>query len=159
MVEIKIPKEVTKYEAKLVGPFTIRQCVALLICVPIVAFCYITLSKYVNSTLAAYICTPLCLIGYLIGWAKPYGLTIEKYMKSVFVNSFLAPAVRVYKTENYYDLITKKANELTPEQMLILDATLDGIPEEELKLLLKELKKKQNPEKNVKYKKSKKAVF
>lgn len=159
MIEIKVPKEITKYETKLIGPFTSRQVVVLLICVPIVAFCYITVSSYVDSSIAGYICLPFGAIGALFGWVKPYGLPFEKYLKSVFVSSFLAPTVRVYKTENYYDLISKKAKELTPEQLLLIDAVLEDVPEEEVKQALKTLKEQQKKEKKPKYQKSKKAVF
>lgn len=159
MIEIKVPKEITKYETKLIGPFTSRQCIVLLICVPIVAFCYVTASSYVDSSIAGYLCMPVGAIGALFGWYKPYGLPFEKYLKSVFVSSFLAPTVRVYKTENYYDLISKKANELTPEQLLLIDAALEDVPEEEVKEALKLLKEQQKKEKKPKYQKSKKAVF
>ncbi|MGN0710252.1 MAG: PrgI family protein [Anaerovoracaceae bacterium] len=160
MIEIKIPKEVTKYEAKLVGPFTARQCVALVIFVPIIAFCYINLSKVLNSTIALYICVPIGGIGALFGWIKPYGLTFEKYLRSMFINSFLAPSVRLYKTENYYDILTKVAQELTPEQEYIIDAKLADVSDEEIRKTLAEHKKKQKKKaKKKKYKKSKKAVF
>ena len=159
MIEIKIPKEIMKYEAKLVGPFTSRQCIILLIFVPIVALCYVNLTPYVNSTIAAYIVTPIGGIGALFGWVKPYGLTFEKYLQSVFISSVVAPSLRVYKTENYYDMLSKKAEDLTPEQWLLIDATLENVPEEEVKETLKDLKKKLKKEKKTKYKKSKKAVF
>lgn len=160
MIEIKIPKEVTKYEAKLVGPFTARQCVALLIFVPMIAFCYINLSKVMNSTAALYICAPIGGLGALFGWIKPYGLPFEKYLKSMFISSFLAPKVRVYKTENYYDILTKEAKKLSPEEEFVLDARLAGVSEEEIRKVLASHKKKQKKrQKKKKYKKSKKAVF
>lgn len=159
MIEIKIPKEVTKYEAKLVGPFTARQCVALLIFVPLIAFCYINLSKVVNSTVALYVCVPIGGVGAVFGWIKPYGLTVEKYLKSMFINSFIAPSVRLYKTENYYDILTKAAEEMTPEQEYVIDALLAGVSEKEIQETLSDHKKKQKKQKKKKYKKSKKAVF
>lgn len=160
MIEIKIPKEVTKYEAKLVGPFTARQCVALLIFVPMIAFCYINLSKVMNSTAALYICVPIGGLGALFGWIKPYGLPFEKYLKSMFISSFLAPTVRVYKTENYFDILTKEAKKLTPEEEYIIDARLANVPEEEIRDVIAAYKKKRKKRlKKKKYKKSKKAVF
>lgn len=109
MIEIKIPKEVTKFEPKLIGPFTVRQSVVLLIIVPIISIIYMQLSKQLDSTICAYLCVPIAAIGALFGWIKPYGLPFEKYLKSVFIGSVLAPAVRVYKTENYYDILSKQA--------------------------------------------------
>ena len=158
MIEIKIPKEIKQYEAKLVGPFTARQCVVLLICVPIVGVLYYFLRTYVNATIAAYLCMPIAGIGALFGWVKPYGLTFEKYMQSVFVNAFVAPRVRVYKTENYYSLLSKKAKSLTNEDELILDAILEEVPEEQAKEALKELRKANKKMKSIKYSKSKKVI-
>ena len=114
MIEIKIPKEVTKFEPKLIGPFTVRQSVVLLIIVPIISVIYMQLSKQLDSAICAYLCVPIAAIGALFGWIKPYGLPFEKYLSSVFIGSVLAPAVRVYKTENYYDILSKQA--MTPEK-------------------------------------------
>ena len=109
MIEIKIPKEVTKFEPKLIGPFTVRQSIVLVIIVPIISVIYMQLSKQLDSTICAYFCVPIAGIGALFGWVKPYGLPFEKYLSSVFVSSVLAPAVRLYKTENYYDILSKQA--------------------------------------------------
>ena len=141
MIEIKIPKEVTKYEAKLVGPFTVRQSMVLLIVVPIISLIYVNLSKELNSTVCLYLCIPIGGIGALFGWVKPYGLPFEKYLKSVFINSILAPSVRLYKTENYYDLVSKRAKTLEPEDLFVIDALLENMPEEEIKRNLNEFKK------------------
>lgn len=107
-VEIKIPKEIRKYEAKAVGPFTLRQLICLLICMPICVGLYILVKPYIGVDLAGFIVILPAAVGWLFGWYKPYGMPFEKYMKTVFVNSFLAPAKRVYKTENYYADVLKE---------------------------------------------------
>lgn len=157
MIEIKIPKEVTKYEAKLVGPFTARQCITLLIVVPVIALIYINASKVMNSTISAYLCIPVGGIGALFGWVKPYGLTFEKFLKSVFINSFIAPSERLYRTDNYYDILTKKAASLSPEDEYLIDAKLSGVSDDEIKKTYASIRKKKS--KKEKYHKSDKAVF
>lgn len=107
-IEIKIPKEVRKYEAKAVGPFTLRQLICLIICLPICVGLYALVKPYLGVDLAGFTVIIPAGIGWLFGWYKPYGMKFEKYMKTMFVNSFLAPSKRVYKTENYYADILKE---------------------------------------------------
>lgn len=113
MIEIEIPQDITKYESKLIGPFTTRQL-----------FCFVGL---VGGCVASYKAT-VSLLGdesglkmilpmivaipfALIGWYKPYGLPFEKFIKSIFVSMFLAPAKRLYKIENVYDEFDKIIDE------------------------------------------------
>ena len=107
-IEIKIPKEIRKYEAKAVGPFTLRQLICLLICVPVCVGLYILVKPYVGVDVAGFIVFPPAAVGWLFGWCKPYGMKFEKYMKTMFINSFLAPKKRVYKTENFYACVLKE---------------------------------------------------
>ena len=162
MIEIKIPKEVTKYEAKLIGPFTARQCIALAIFVPIAVLTYNLARNYLSSAIAPYLCILVATPGALFGWVKPYGLKFEEFAKSVVLNGFIAPSKRVHKSESYYDLLSKAANELTPEEQLVLDAVFEDLSKEEIEQQLKAFKKGQKKRKNSKkqkYKKSSKAIF
>lgn len=104
-IEIKIPKEINKYEAKFIGPFTLRQTLSLGICLPVGVGLYILSKPYVGSDIAGFLVVPPAAIGYLFGWYKPYGMKFEVYLKSAFINSFVAPSKRVYKTENYYSQV------------------------------------------------------
>lgn len=158
MIEIKIPKEVTKYETKLVGPFTARQCISLVVFVPIIIVVYNVGKQYLGSEIAPYLCFPFGGLAAGFGWIKPYGLKFEDFLRSVFLRAFLAPTKRVQKSDNLYSLLSKKAKDLTPEEELIIDAQLEGIPEDEVEKALKQLKK-QKKAKKPKYKKSKKAIF
>ena len=91
MIEIEIPQDISKYESKLIGPFTTRQT----ICVVGLAVGCISSFFAVSSPFA------------LIGWYKPYGMHFEKFAKSVFVSLILAPAKRLYKIDNVYDRFDK----------------------------------------------------
>lgn len=104
-IEIKIPKEINRYEAKFVGPFSLRQTICLVTCLPLCIGLYLLTKPYVGTDLAGFFVIPPAGIAYLFGWYKPYGMKFEKYLQSVFINSFLAPSKRPYKTENYYSRV------------------------------------------------------
>ena len=125
MIEIKIPKEVTKYEAKLIGPFTSRQCVALVIFVPLAVLTYNISRTYLGESIAPYLCCLVAAPGALFGWVKPYGLKFEEFAKSVVINGFVAPTKRKHISENYYAVLSKAAKNMTPRDELLLDAIID----------------------------------
>lgn len=143
-IEIKIPKEIRKYEAKAVGPFTLRQLICLLICMPICVGLFILVKPYVGIDIAGFVVILPAGVGWLFGWYKPYGMKFEKYMQTVFVNSFLAPRKRLYKTENFY---TNILQEITKEdERIALEAESAG------------KKRKPSKTKKKKYKRSKLAI-
>lgn len=141
-IEIRINKEIGNFEPKFVGPFTIRQAVCLLIGAPICFFIYKFTAPVITADLAGFLCTIPAAAAVAIGWVKPYGMKMEKFIQSVFINRVVAPANRRYKTENHH------------EKMLALLAH-----ECEQQELAKAGKKKQkNPSKPQKYKVSSAAV-
>ena len=109
MIEIEIPKDVRDYEAKLIGPFTTRQLFCFL---GLVGACFLTY-KGTSALLGkdssfVVILTMIAAIPFgLVGWFKPYGMHFEKFAKSVFISTILAPAKRLYKIENLYDNFDK----------------------------------------------------
>lgn len=111
MIEIRIPKEVNKYEAKFIGPFTLRQSVCLLIALPTCVLLYNLLSPYVPMDMVGFVLIIPASIAFLFGWFRPYGMKFEKFLQSVFISSFVAPSKRKYCTENYFADIAKKIQE------------------------------------------------
>lgn len=100
MLEVPITKEITEFEPKLIGPFTTRQSVCLFFAVPVGYFIIRYLQPILGWDLAAVMLFFPAGICYLIGWCKPYGMRMERFLKDVFVNRFLAPTNRKYKTQN-----------------------------------------------------------
>ena len=107
MIDIKIPKEINKYEARAAGPFTMRQLLCLLICLPIGIGIFVLSKPYVGTDIAGFLVFIPGGAAYLFGWYKPYGMKFEKYLQTVFINAFFAPSKRLYKTENLYESILK----------------------------------------------------
>ena len=69
-------------------------------------------------------------IAYAFGWARPYGMKMEQFLRSVFVNRFLAPTHRKYKCRNVHE-------------MVIADAEKTWLEQEEAALPPKERKRRQ----------------
>lgn len=99
-IEIEIPKDITKYESKLIGPFTTRQTLCLVPAVALAVLVFVGLKSYVSQTLLIGLLM-VCVAPFLLfGWYKPYGLPLEKFLKTAFISNVLAPKARKYKTEN-----------------------------------------------------------
>ena len=141
MIEIKMPNEINKYEAKAAGPFTLRQLICLIICMPIGIGIFLLAKPFIGVDLAGFLVLIPGAVAFLFGWYKPYGMKFEKYLRSVFISSFLAPSKRVYKTENFYAAILQD-----------IEAKDNGQPRDE------KSNKKQKSVKTRKYKRSKVAI-
>lgn len=122
-IEIKIPKEINKYEAKFIGPFTMRQSVCLFIALPACVLFYNLLKPYAPVDVVGFVCLVPASIAYLFGWFKPYGMKFEKFIQSVFISSFIAPSKRKYCTENFYANI---AEEIRKEEKLAEETDSKG---------------------------------
>lgn len=138
MIQIRIPKQLGEYEAKFIGPFTMRQSVCLLFALPVCVFLYNSLSSVIPQDLLFFFMFIPAGIAYLFGWFRPYGMKFEVFLRSVFISSFVAPSKRKYCTENYYKLIA------------------DKIREEEIEMELANQKGKKQKKK--KYRRSKEAI-
>lgn len=137
MIEVPVLKEIRSYETKVVGPLTLRG----LVCMSIAAA-----GAYILYAIQKYLIgiTPvgmLCCMGAAPGVAflviKPYGLKLEKYIKSAFIDNLIAPRVRPYKQEMNYDALY--AN------YILKDTSFEECSEENLSV--EELPKKKNKKK------------
>lgn len=130
MIEIRITKEITDYEPKLLGPLTLRQSACVAAGAPL---CYLIiryLGPLLTTEVAMFFCFIPAGIAYAFGWARPYGMKMEQFLRSVFVNRFLAPSHRKYKCRNVHE-------------MVITDAEKTWLEQEEVALPPKERKRRQ----------------
>lgn len=104
MIEIHINKDVGSYDAKFIGPFTMRQTVCIVIAAPICWFIYKITSPVVSGDVAGFFMAIPAAIAWMFGWLRPYGMRTEKFVQSVFITMMLAPANRKYKTKDAYDV-------------------------------------------------------
>lgn len=99
-IERKIPKDISKYESKLIAGLTTRQIVFGVPALAIGVGCFFLFQEYLPSDVNIFIDFALALPLFCCGWIKPYGIPFEKYVSMVFVSMFLAPKHRKYCTEN-----------------------------------------------------------
>ncbi len=101
MIEIRINKDVGAYEPKLISVFTARQTLSLLIAAP---FCYgiyrLAAPLGVPTDVVGFLCFIPAIIGFLFGWYKPFGLPLERFLRTAFISIFVAPTHRKYITVN-----------------------------------------------------------
>ncbi len=106
-MEVIIPKDIREYKAKLIANFTFRECVGLAI-MAAGSYAMYGLYKVISpsaafDTMAGLFCFIGAAPGILYGFIKPYGMPIENFMKTVFVENFLCPSIRKYKTDPLFE--------------------------------------------------------
>lgn len=109
MIEIDIPDNISDHETKLLGPFTTRQVVSLIIVV-IIAFTTFKASSSIfgdDNSLRFFFPVVFALIPGACGWIRLYGLPLEKFLL-VFIKGQLLPKVRKYKVDNLNIQIDKQ---------------------------------------------------
>lgn len=102
MIELEVPKDIRKYEAKLFGPFTTRQLICFVIAVAIAFGAYYLFGSLMPQDVSFFVIIIIDLPVLLCGWFKPYGMPFEKFAKTAFTTTFVSPNVRKYVTENLY---------------------------------------------------------
>lgn len=101
MLEAPIPKDIRKYDAKLVGPFTTRQLFCFVGGAILSYGTYKFFGPALGST-ALTVCAIVAAPFLVMGWYKPYGMVFEKFFKTAFISTVLAPHNRKYKTKNIF---------------------------------------------------------
>lgn len=107
-IEKDIPKDICKYESKLIGPFTTRQVVCSIPGVLLGVGAFFLLGQFgIAQDIKLIVATTLCIPFLLCGFVKLYDIPFEKFFLILLFTSFLAPKHRIYKTENNFEFINK----------------------------------------------------
>ena len=108
-ISVRVPDEVRTYKEKLMFGLTARQLIctvlAVGICAPLYYFGRKTLPEDVISWVVILIALPLLAIGFI----RIQGLPMEKYAVAWFKFNWLYPRKRIYRTENVYRDIERRA--------------------------------------------------
>ncbi len=101
MISVEMPNDISEYKPKLIMNLTGRQVAMVLITAGCIFLDFRFLKPYVGDTIALFFAVvPACLAA-CFGWGEkftPGHVPFEKYLKTVFVQSFVAPKVRKHKT-------------------------------------------------------------
>ncbi|MCB6586856.1 PrgI family protein [bacterium 210702-DFI.5.13] len=108
MIETQVPKDVSVYEAPLIGPLTSRQAICVAAAAA-VEYIYYTIVNTIGLNLDTntLICIGMVLAAPIIYMAvgKPYGMRAETYIYNYLLPSMVAPKNRVYETTIIYDVM------------------------------------------------------
>lgn len=150
MIEIRITKEISDYEPKLFGPLTLRQSACVAAGAPFCYFIIRYLGPLLTTEVAMFFCFIPAGIAYAFGWARPYGMKMEQFLRSVFVNRFLAPSHRKYRCQNIHEMVIADA-----EKTWLAQAEAALSPKERNRL---QSKKKKEAKQMARYKVSPRAI-
>lgn len=117
MIEVPMTDDIRKYQPKILGPFTLRQ----LICVILAAVAAIPLWGLINLEISDKVLV-LCAIVFPIiacGWIKMDGLPFEKLIFRMIYFYCLTPKKRKYVTENTYKQALLKNKKPQPKKKQI----------------------------------------
>ena len=96
-----IPKDIRKYEAKLVGPLSTRQTICAIIASIVAVILYLSLD-FLPSDAKYFVIFVGAVPIMLFGWVKPFGMHLEEFLQAAFVSNILSPKYRLYKVNNPY---------------------------------------------------------
>ncbi|WP_296115168.1 PrgI family protein [uncultured Anaerococcus sp.] len=99
MKDIKIPKEINEYEAKLLGSFTARQSILLLVGVVLMFIAFLLLRDYFYSPVIIVVCSLILLPFIALGWLRPWGVKPERIIRVIFTATVRTKR-RGYKINN-----------------------------------------------------------
>ncbi len=114
-IEIRINKDVGSYQAKFIGPFTMRQTICIVAAAPACWGIYFGLSPILTTEVAGFLVFIPATIAALFGWVKPFGMPMERFLKSVCITLFLAPACRKYITVNRHESALAALASVSPD--------------------------------------------
>lgn len=99
MIETKVPMDIRKYKAKLIGPFTTRQLICLTICTAIDIVFYLLLAGPAHIPIKITVFILIMIDCPILAFTlEPLGMPMEKYLKNVLLRMFLAPIKRKAKS-------------------------------------------------------------
>ncbi len=99
MIEVKVPKEIRTYKEKILGGFSLRQLLSLIVTGSIVIPVYIYLKEYLGDDMTGYIIMIIAIPMLLVGFYEKDGLTFEKYIGYFLRFNFLEDQKRKYIVE------------------------------------------------------------
>ena len=104
MIEIEVNQDIREYKTKLIGPFTTRQVICLILGGTTVIGAYNLLQPYLTSDTTTFVCMILAVPFILMsGIFEPHGMKMEDFLRASFVSLVLLPTVRKYELENSYN--------------------------------------------------------
>ena len=101
MIEVEMSKDIRDYQPKIIGPFTKRQVLGIVIgaayAFPIALLLPVS-DMFVKIMIAMVLAAP----AVMCGWVDLYGMHLEQFVIYVIRKNYLTPRKRKYKTESTF---------------------------------------------------------
>ena len=89
MIEIEVNQDIREYKTKLIGPFTTRQVICLILGGTTVIGAYNLLQPYLTSDTTTFVCMILAVPFILMsGIFEPHGMKMEDFLKDVYTSIY-----------------------------------------------------------------------
>ena len=131
MIGVRVPKDIRKYETRVIGPLSLRQtiCGGIAIGLCVVFYQFVSKPLGLSQDAMFFGCFLVAIVPLLIGWVKPYGINFEDFAKVAITTSVVFPAIRTYKTRNTYDPDRKPIPKDRPTNQDLDKKTIANTPE------------------------------
>lgn len=97
MIEVEIPNNVSEYKPKFLLGLSGKQVVCVVLTAAVIFLDFKFLKPFIGDTLALGFAAVPALIAACFGWIEPYGMTFDKYLRSVLLQALIAPKTRKVK--------------------------------------------------------------
>ena len=128
MAYVNVPKDLSKVKTKLALGLTKRQLIcfgaAAAIGVPVYIFTRGTLGNSGAVLLMIGVMLPL----FFLAMYEKDGLPAEVMLRNIIRSKILWPAVRPYKTENFYEILDKEAKDIATQNKTTATAAVRKRP-------------------------------
>ena len=102
-------KDIGNYEAKLIGPFTTRQCIFVGVgLVPSFFIGYSLFTTKMDVITILFVIAIIMAPFLFFAFAHPYGMKPETFLREYYIYHILAPAKRLYVRETFDDGLEKE---------------------------------------------------
>ena len=111
MAYVPVPKDLTKVKTKVALNLTKRQLIFFSLAAVVGIPFYLLTRNIIGSSISAILMVTVMLPFFFMAMYEKDGLPFEKVVANIIRQKFFYPAVRPYKTENFYreiDALTKK---------------------------------------------------
>ena len=106
MAYVPVPKDLTKVKTKVALNLTKRQLIFFSLAAVVGIPFYLVIRKPIGSSIAAILMVTIMLPFFFMAMYEKDGLPFEKVVANIIRQKFICPAVRPYKTENFYQEIS-----------------------------------------------------
>lgn len=112
MAFVQVPKDLSRVKTKVAFNLTKRQLISFGLGAVIGVPTYLGIRNSVGNDIALLTMIVLMMPFFFTAIFEKDGIPFEKYIMHVIRQKYIYPKVRVYKTENFYKLISTKELEV-----------------------------------------------